>query len=100
MATGRLTRLRGARTITSKFTGDSHFADYDDSDDYPNLPAGEIDTSEAEEALPDGTYLVTVEGDGAWTPRRSGRRRTAGVQKVDQYGVLTGAWSSARNVRR
>jgi hypothetical protein len=73
IATGRLVRLRRARTITSKFTGDSHFADYNDSDDYPSLPASEIDTSEAEEALPDGTYLVTVEGDGAWTLRRSGR---------------------------
>ena len=73
----------------------------DASDDYPSLPAGEIDTSEAEEALPDGAYLVTVEGDGARTPRRSGRRQTAaGVRKVNQYGVLTGAWSSGRNVRR
>jgi hypothetical protein len=101
MAADRLTRLRGARTITSKFTGDSHFAGCNDNDDYSSLPTGEIDTSDVEEALPDGTYLVTVGGDGAWTLRRSGRRQTAaGVPKVDQYGVLTGARSSARNVWR
>lgn len=67
----------GSETIKSKFVGESFFAVEGYEEDGSTLLASEIDTSEVEEALPDGTFLVTVEGDGAWTLQRSGRRRTA-----------------------
>ncbi|MBG0830441.1 hypothetical protein HS041_22020 [Planomonospora sp. ID67723] len=65
-------KAEGAERITSAFTGDSNFivegADEDDS----ALLANEIGSCEVERALPDGTFLVIVTGDGPWTLRRTG----------------------------
>ncbi|WP_344049440.1 hypothetical protein [Planotetraspora silvatica] len=63
----------GFQTITSKFTGSGNFTVYGyDGDGNESLLANEIDRSTAENTLPDGTFLVRVEGMGAWTLARTG----------------------------
>ncbi|GAA3098734.1 hypothetical protein [Streptosporangium carneum] len=65
----------GGETITSAFTGDEHFAVEGYTEEDSSLLANEVDPGEVEEELPDGTFLVTVEGDVPWKLRRSGPHR-------------------------
>ncbi|GIH92681.1 hypothetical protein ACFFMN_37505 [Planobispora siamensis] len=65
----------GAETLRSRFAGDDYFAVEGYTEDDSSLLASEVGSCEVEEALPDGTFLVTVTGDGSWTLERTGPAR-------------------------
>ena len=56
----------GFQTIKSTFAGEGNSAVHGyDADGEPSPPANEIGSSKAEGTLPDGTFPVKIEGDGA-----------------------------------
>lgn len=63
----------GFQTIVSRCACDGNFVVYGYNEATgESLLANEIGTAKAEDTLPDGTFLVRVEGDGAWILSRTG----------------------------
>jgi hypothetical protein len=61
----------GFQTIKAVHSGESNFTVHGYSDEGENLLVNQIGESTAEDTLPDGTFLVRVEGDGTWTLTRT-----------------------------
>lgn len=62
----------GFQTITAKYVGDDNFTVYGyTGDGQEELLVNEVGTSTAENTLPDGTFLIRVEGAGTWTLKRT-----------------------------
>jgi hypothetical protein len=78
-------KAAGSGKITSTFDGDGAFLVEGISAGGSVLLADEAGACEVEEALPDGTALIIVEGDGSWVLKRTvpDPHRTAAGQHTD-----------------